>query len=78
MEKDMSGDGDLSLQIEKVFIISTFRQLELRIKPWNHRSELTLDAYWSFEGLAAYTSAWYSRNRSTKSGSSKDQYQIRP
>ena len=41
MEKDMSGDGDLSLQIEKVFIISTFRQLELRIKPWNHRSELT-------------------------------------
>ena len=33
MEKDMSGDGDLSLQIEKVFIISTFRQLELRIKP---------------------------------------------
>ena len=33
MEKDMSGDGDLSLQIEKVFIIFIPQQLWIRENP---------------------------------------------
>lgn len=43
MEKDMSGDGDLSLQIEKVFIIFILQQVleNLDSRP-NFAAESTL------------------------------------